>query len=287
MRLALDDEPPRETDAAELGGRVDRSDVLAAIRGDRDWLDCPPPGPLFEHIGPVVPDVAVRPRTALAVAARTRGVEAPQDDDIRRLRARLDEGGVQRVDTAPLRERVASTSDDVDRLRERVARLQGRVRALREGDGDPSDAEAELSDALSELTERETAGVAARQALQRAREERREFRNRREERRRLDDRIANLERAARRHLVERVEPEFRAAVAALAEFDGIEGGDASGTPDDASTRDTADPFDVPPVVAALAVYRVGDPTAPVVLDCERFPDARTAADWLDGSVIRL
>lgn len=268
MRVSLD--APRETDAVDLGGRVDRPDALAAVRGDRDWLACPDPGPLFERVGPVAPDVTVRVRTALAAAARTRGLVAPQDAEIRRLRARLDESNVEHVDTASLRERVAGATDDVERLRERVARLQGRVRTLREGDGDPGEAEAALSAALADLTERETAGVAARQALKRARERRREARNRREERRRLDDRAANLERAARRRLVERVEPEFRAAVAAL---DGPDVGE--------------EPFDAPPPTAALAVYRVGEPTAPVVLDCERFTDARSAADWLDASVLRL
>ncbi|MFD1513303.1 hypothetical protein [Halomarina rubra] len=268
MRVALVE--PRETDAADLGGRVGRAEALAAVRGECDWLDCPAPGALADRVGVVAPDGTVRVRTALAVAARSRGLAAPQDDEVRRLRARLDDLDAERVDTAPLRERVAETGADVDRLRERVARLQGRVRALREGDGDPSDAETELSRALADLTERETTGVAARQALDHARDRRRDHRDAREERRRLDDRLANLERAARRHLVERVAPEFRAAVTSL---DGTDAHD--------------DAFDAPPVTTALALYRVGDPDAPVVLDCERFADARAAADWLGTPVLRL
>ncbi|MWG34596.1 DUF7856 family protein [Halomarina oriensis] len=270
MRLTLDED--RETDAADLDGRVARSEVLAAVRGERAWLDCPEPGPLFERVGAVTPELAVRPRTALAVAARSRGVTAPQDEEIRRLRSRLEplDGDDDDVETATHRRRLAETSEGVDRLRERVARLQGRIAALREHEDGSSDAEADLTTALTALTEHETEQVAARQALDHARERRRDRHDRREERRRLDDRLANRERAARRHLVERVEPEFRAAVGAL------DGPDARETP-----------FEASPVTAALAVYRVGDPAAPVVLDCDRFPDARTAADWLDTAVLRV
>lgn len=267
MRVTLDGEC--ETDAVDLDGRVARTEALAAVRGEREWLDCPAPSELFERVGVVAPDSRVRTRTALAVAARTRGVGTPVDDEMERLRDRLNERAAGRVDTTALRERVAETGDDVARLRERVARLQGRVRALREGEGDPSEAEAALSTALAELTDHETDGVAAQQALAHARERRRAGRDAREERRRLEDRVANLERAARRHLVDRLAPEFGAAVTAL------DGGDAD------------DAFDAPPVTTALALYRVGDPTAPVVLDCERFADAERAADWLDAPVVRL
>lgn len=268
MRLALDGH--RETDAADLRSEVERADALAAVRGERDWLDCPAPGDLSARVGPVAPDDGVRSRTALALAARSRGETAPQDDDVRRLRVRLDAFEAERVDTASLRERLAAAGEDVERLRERAAHLQGRVGALRDAGDDASEAEATLAETMTELTERETERVAARQALTQARERRREGRDRREERRRLEDRLANRERAARRHLLDRVEPEFRAAVAAL---DGPDAGESA--------------FDASPVTAALAVYRVGDPDAPVVLDCDRFDDARSAADWLDCAVIRV
>jgi hypothetical protein len=268
MRVTLDE--PHETDAVDLRGRVEREEALAAVDGERDWLDCPNPGPLADRVGPVHPGTSVRVRTALAVAARTRGASTPEDEAVDRLRERLDEGEAERVDATALRRRVADAGADVDRLRERVARLQGRVRARREDGGDPGEAERALSEALAELTEHETDAVAAEQALETARERRRAVRDDRDERRRLADRLANLERAARRHLVDRVEPEFRAAVAAL---------DGPTAPDD--------PFEASPVTAALAVYRVGDPAAPVVLDCDRFPDARRAADWLDCPVVRL
>ncbi|WP_254536499.1 DUF7856 family protein [Halomarina litorea] len=261
----------RETDALDLReGDRGREAVCEAVAGDAGWLECPAPGPLWDHVAPVAPGEPVPTRTALAAAARSRGLTAPQDDERRAVLTRRDGIEVESVETAPLRRRLAAASADTDRLRETVARLQGRVQATREADR-ATDDEDELAGAVRRLSERETERAAARQALDRARTRRRAARDAREERRRLADRAANLARAARRHLVERVDDEFRAAV------DAVPGGEA----------DPADPFESDPVTRALAIARVGEPRAPVVLDCDRFPSARAAATWLSAPVVRL
>ena len=263
-----------ETDALDLRGTDrDRRAALDAVESGADWLDCPPPGDLWAHVGLVAPEATVRTRAALAAAARSRGLTAPQDDRRRAVLARRADIEIESVETAPLRRRLAEASGEIDRLRERVARLQGRTQAIRDGSGasggDSTDGR-ELRAAIRRLSERETERAAARQDLDRARVRVRTARDAREERRRLADRAANLARAARRRLALRLEGEFRTAVAALP---------VSPRPED--------PFDADPVVRALAVARVGDLRAPLVLDCDRFPDARTAADWLDAPVLRL
>lgn len=269
----------------------DRDAVRAAIGEGAAWLGCPAPGPLFERVG-VVDGTAVRRRGALAAAARSRGLTAPQDERRRAVRERLaDLPDPDRVDARSLRRAVAEASAETDRLRERVARLQGRVQAGRESDegGDATaDAEADLSAATRELAERETELAAAEQALARARERRREYRDARERRRRLEDRAANLDRAARDHLAAQVRGEYRVALAALPDVSGVESAPGPGTPDAGGSKREAESAAEPaPAAVALAAYRVGEPAAPVVLACDRFSDPATAADWLDAPVLRL
>ncbi|MFC7155811.1 hypothetical protein ACFQPA_10125 [Halomarina halobia] len=205
MRVHL----PSETltgDAIDLRGRgltVER--VARAVREADSFVECPRPGALHERAGVVREAAALRVRTALALAARSRGLAAPQDDERARLERRLEALGdepVERVDASDVRRRVADAASDVARLRERVAALQGRVRALR-GTGDE-------------------AGVA----------------------------------------------------------------DAPG-PTSSDPADPTDPFAADGVTATLAVLRVGEVRAPVVLACDRFDGAAAAAEWLDAPVLRL
>ncbi len=261
-----------ETDALDLRARGldhDRRAVRVAIEGEANWLDCPVPGDLWERVGCIVPGMAVGTRAALAAAARSRGLHAPQDEQRRAVLERRAGIEVDPVETAPLRRRLAEASGATDRLRERVARLQGRVRAARADGREAAGEEEELATAIRRLSERETERAAARQALDRARARSAAARDVREERRRLADRAANLGRAARRHLADGLEAEFRAAVADIP---------GTGTP--------TDPFEADAVTRALAVARVGNPRAPLILDCDRFPDARSAADWLGSAVVR-
>ncbi|QPV64970.1 hypothetical protein I7X12_10325 [Halosimplex litoreum] len=238
-------------------------------------VDCPRPRAVHGYVGFVRPSMSIRVRTALAAAARSRGGEAPQDEALADVRDQLADVTVpEPPDLAGPRERLAGTDDAVDRIRERVAALRGRVQAGREAGRDVSGLEAELAEATRELSERETERAAAREAVERAERLAREGRDARERRRRLEDRRANLQRRARAHLVDRVRGEYEDALVAV-----------PGGPAEAERLD--DPFAVEGVTAALAVGRVAEFRAPVVLACDRFASAQAAAEWLDAAVIRV
>ena len=287
MRLVVGDtvREGRAVDASDLPVSPDAA--LAAIGGDVDpdgtgdravVVESADPGPVHEYVGRVTPcmDLSVRP--ALSAAARSRGLTAPQDDRIATLRERLAALDAESVSTREQRRAVAEAGEDVRRLRERVAELRGRVRALEEAGADAEGARADLSAAAERLSEAETDRIAAEQRLDAARAAARETRDARERRLRLEDRLANREREARAHLVERVASDYAEAVAA------VPGGDPAATR--STTTDTALP-DAGPVTAALAVGSVADIAAPVVLACDRFATPARAADWLDAPVLAL
>lgn len=246
-------------------------EVAAAVRGEPVpgvTVDCPPPGPFHDRVGVVEAGMCFERRPALAAAARTRGLTAPQDEAVATTEAALADLDPPPADAAAARRRVASAGEERDRLRERVARLQGRVRARRDAGLDAGDAEAALDEAARALSEAETERAAAEQALARARERARAARDVRERRLALEDRLANQRRAARAHLAAAVADEFAAAVAAA--------------PGDATDAESASPR-----TAALAAARVADLDAPVVLVDPPFPDPATAADWLDVPVVQV
>jgi len=250
---------------------IDPSRLARAIRQGRDAggpppieVECPTAGALHERVGCIHPDRSLRPRTALAAAARSRGWTATVDDELEAVRdalADLDEPPAV-PEAADANRRLADATAEIDRLRERVAAIRGRVAA------DEAAAD-DLEAAVRGLSEVETAAAAARERRRATREAAREARDRLEERLRLEDRLGNVERRARRELVERATPDFRAALAAVP---GLE--------------DVPDPFDAPTDAVALAVARVGELEAPVVLATDRFPDAGAGADWLDAPVLR-
>ena len=233
--------------------------VVDAVRGDDAAcrVHCPPPGPLFDRVGHVHPEMGLRVRPALAVAARTRGLTPPQDDEIERLRAERDAIDVD--ERVP--QHATPPEEDPAALEERVAELRGRISALRAHDIDASDERAALREAAARLSEAQTTRLAAAQTRQATREQR----DRRQRRLRLDDRIANRERNARSWLVERVRGPYERAVFAH--------------------DPSADPFDCDPTTAALAILRVGTQRAPVVLATERFPTPAAAAAWVEGPVV--
>lgn len=201
-------------------------------------------------------------------------------------------------DVAAARRRVAGTADDVDQLRERVATLRGRVAAAREAGRDADDIETELTAAIRNLSEAETERAAAREAVDRARRRAREARDRRERRRRLEEKLANLSRDARAHLVDSLRERFAAALAAVPGWEGTRPADeskhqvgVSRPAEDGSVVSSgpvaSDPFDADPVPAALAVCRVARLYAPVVLDCDRLGGPGSAAEWLDARVVSV
>ena len=245
--------------------------VVAAVRGEQSPVDvtAPDPGAVHERVGHVRPGMGLATRTALAAAARSRGLSAPQDEQLAAVRAELSSLECPPISTRAERRSLSEQGTETDRLREQVAALRGRVQAARERGADADALEAELAAAVRELSEAETERVAARERFDAARDEAREARDDREQRLRLEDRQANLERAARSHLAEQVETEYVEAVAAV------------------PGRTPANPFEADGVTAALAVGRVAALDAPVVLECDRFESPAAAASWLDAPVIQL
>jgi len=255
---------------------VDPDRLRRAIRDpgpapeDRVAVVAPAPQPLHEHVGHVHPGMGLRTRTALARAGRTRGLTTPWDGELAAAREELAAIAVETGDTEPHRRAVAETTAETEQARERVAAARGRLEAAREHGLDVAEAASELEAAVRELSEVETEGTAARQRLDSAREAARDRRETRERQFRLEDRIANLEREARAHLVARLREPYA---------DAIEAVPGSGRVDD--------PFAADPVTAALAVARVGAPSAPVLLECDRFASAARAGEFLDAPVVEI
>lgn len=272
-------------DLRDTGADADGSAVAAAIRGEDSpfGAHCPIPSEAHERAGFVRPGMGLATRTALAAAGRSRGLSTPHDDELAAVRDDVDavREELATIDDALPRPGTGPTVPDTDRerLRERVAELRGRVQALEAADRDPSDARSTLRDAARRLSELETQRVAAVETRERARE----LRDQRERKLRLEDREANLDRAARVHLVDELRDEFAAAVGSLSPALGDHSG---GHPTRAEPTD-ADPFEADPVTAALAVLKVAQIGAPAVLAVERFENPAVAADWLDAPVVRL
>lgn len=248
------------------------AEVVRAVRSVDASLDvhveCPAPSTVHSHVGLLRPGLTLTRRTAMAAAARSRGRSAPQDEKIDRIEAELDALDPPAVDTKPARRRLANAGDKEERLRERVAQLQGKVRALREAGLDADEAETALADAARTLSEVETERVAARQALAAARTDARAARDRRQRRLHLEDRLENLRRAARAALEDDLRPAVQRAIA-----------DAPGP---TSTLEEASQY-----VAGLAIARVAELRAPVVLVNSPFAEVSTAQAWLDAPVIEV
>jgi hypothetical protein len=258
--------------AVDLSGRnVDPRAIVRAVRDpDDDRVACPDPGMAHDRVG-VVDGSSVPPLATLAAVARSLGERTPQDRRVAELRAELEGTTVPTPEVAPARERVARALERLEERRERVATLQGRLRATREVADPAAEREARdrLSDAVRELSEAETERLAAEEALERARAEAREARDARERRLSIQDRIDNLEGEARVELARRVRSRVDAAAVA--------------TPGSRATGfDDADP-----VTARLAAVRVADIRAPIVVVRGRFDTVESAAAWLDAPVVRV
>lgn len=256
------------------------SNVVAAVRSDTESsaldIDCPEPGPAHAYVGYIESEISIRFRPAMAAAARSLGMHAPQDEEITEIEASLRSLDIGGSSLRAERRRVAEVSGSETEHRERVAALRGRVQAIR-GSGENSDeAEAKLRRATRKLAEMETERIAAEQALEGAREHQRLERDTRERRLRLRDRKSNLERTAREYLARQVHEEFVSAVEA------IPGGERE------RYRTTKrGMFEGNPTTAALAIARITRIRAPVVLACERFESARAAAECLNAPVLQV
>lgn len=251
-------DPERVARAVRTGG--------ATAADPRIEVEAAAAGPLHERVGCIHPDCSLRARTALAFAGRSKGWTTAFDDELDAVRERLatlaDPPAVP--DSRSARRELAEATGEIDRLRERVAAVRGRVEAAQDTEGDPLEA------AIRSLSEVETTAAAARERRDTVREAAREVRDRREERLRLVDRRENLARRARRALVDRARDAYVDALAAVP-----------------GSHDVAAPFEAPPDAMALAVAHVGDLAAPVVLAVDRFRDADAASAWLDAPIIHL
>lgn len=263
VRLPQSVDPEAVAHAVRNGDRSDESGSLSIVART--------PHPVHERAGCLRPGMAVRVRTALAEAARARGYRTPCDGALSRARERLAGFDAGDAATAKARRDVAEAAADTDRLRERVAAIRGRLQVRTEHDLGSEPASEHLEAAARELSEVETRAAAARQTLDRKRREARKVRDTLEVRMRLEDRVANLKRRARAVLVDRVRGAYTAAVT-----------DVPGGP-----ADPADPFDVDGLTAGLAVARVADFDAPVVVACDRFESARAASRWLGAPVVQV
>ena|GEM_PF-2143879 len=237
--MSLDRCPPApdrtEPAVDSLAVAVDDERVTVSIDGDsrsgrvvdlRDHAACPSPTTLarrlpreaawrddpefdadrtFATVTPRSPP----PRRLAAIAARSRGVTTPVDDELAAVDSaggattandRVSPDGTEPPDLSTARERVAETGSEVERLREEVAMLRGRLQAARETDGEPAAVQTELDAAMRALTEAETAELAARQRLDRARRHARAHRDAHERRLRRHDARRNRAREARTHL---------------------------------------------------------------------------------------
>ncbi len=270
MRVRVADETRTGTVVDLRNHDLEITAVAEAIREENAdspvAIDCPSPGPAHAHVGAVRAGMAWSLRPALAAAARSRGHVPPQADALADVRDLLDDLDAPAIDLRDARRRVAETTDAAEQLREEVATLRGRVRALREADADPTSAEADLAETTRLLSEAETERIAAEQTLARAREQARADRERRRERLRLEDRAANLRRDAREALADEVRDAFEESRAALP--------DGEAFPE--------------PVGPALAVARVADLDAPVAVgSVGPFGGVDAVAEWLDAPVVRV
>ncbi|WP_231186132.1 hypothetical protein [Haladaptatus sp. DYF46] len=277
----------------EIGGRTVRgraidlrdesislSNAVTAVRSDTESnaliVDCPEPGPAHAYVGCIESGMSIRFRPAMAAAARSVGMNAPQDEEVAEIEATLRSLDVGGSSLRAERRRIAEVGGSKAEHRERVATLRGRVQALRDSDGNLEEAESKFRNATRKLAEIETERIAAEQALEDARERQRSVRDDRERRLRLRDRKSNLERAAREYLARHVHADFVSAMEA------IPGGKRE--PCRTTKRKS---FEGEPVTAALAIARIARIRAPVVLACERFESTRAAADCLNAPVLQV
>lgn len=253
--------------AATTGPKRPR--VRSAVR-----VDCEPGGLVHAHVCRIPPR-SFDLHDALVAAARSTGLVPPAAPLLERARQDLVSTAavLDAPDPTPAKRRVAETAQRTRRLDERVAALRGRLQARRELDADTSAVEAELADATRALTEAETEHISAEQRLSQVERTARTARDRRHRRLRLEDRVANLRRRARRELVEQVYDEFRAALETLPVD-----ADAGSRPAEYAGDSTA---------AALAVASVAHLDAPLVLSGGPFGSPAEAATRLGAPLVRL
>ncbi|WP_330631466.1 DUF7856 family protein [Halocatena halophila] len=243
----------------QVAKAVHRSEAIGEIS-----VQCTPPDAFGRELIHIHSDRSISKSRLLALAARSRGLRAPQDEQRLEIERQLREEPPRSVDTAPLRERIATLGEEITELRERVMRLQGALSAMRTGDSeDEQRVRSTLSETVRRLSELETEREAVRQQLEQARTTNRRRRDEHDERLRLEDNAANLRRAANEWLTSRMSGAYARALHTA--------------PDVASRT----------VRVALAIVRVGECASPVVIEADAFDSSMAARNWLDTPVIQL
>lgn len=237
---------PRNLAAAM--GRGSHSRESRYRTSDRIAVDSVTPGPVHDHIGCIYAGMGLRSKTALAMAARTRGMTTPHDEALARARVRLAAAWSPEGEEESDRERRKSVAagPDTHQLQESVAAARGRLLARRDAGLDTAAAAEQLAKAISALSEAETVAVANEEQLERIQATRRERRDDCERRFELEDRVANLERSARSVLVDQLRGQFANAVRATAKCEPY---DTSTDADPYQLTDAIDPATLPPTDA--------------------------------------
>ena len=256
----------RDIGVAAVATAVTTGDTAVSDR--QLTVECPDPSPVHERVGVVTPDRQYELRAALAAVGRERGYETPVDAELAAVERELDEIDQTEIELASLKRELEAIEHDEHK--ERVATLRGRVQALSERNADASEARETLQAAISELSAAGTEKIAAKQALDAARTELRAERDRRERRLRLQDRRANLRRTAREHLAAQLQPAYERARAAVSTEPSENASQASRSTD---------------ATTALAVCRLANISAPIVLGTDHFPTPTAAAEALGGPVV--
>lgn len=272
MRISIGDVSDRGPGVDLRATDVDAEALCRAIRDPTDdRIQCPTPGALHTRIGHVSPRVDPAIRPSLALAMRSRRSSTPVDRALATAESERANLAVPEVNLEAERRAVAETRQDKRALRERVARLGGRVTALREtAGGDPSEAAEALQSAAKALSEVETEHLAAVQRLEGKRVAARDARDVENRRLQLTDRIANLEQDARDALVDAGWDKFSDALSALPRATTVAAGPAA--------------WDGPGWVAAIALLQIADIEAPVVVEGAE-PQALGTPDRLGTTVI--
>lgn len=263
--------------AIDLEGDVDPEAMGDSIAGEGPFdVRCPSPDPVHDYVGVVTDSCSISVRSALAVAARSLGIQAPMHDEIETVEkdlAQMGQAGDPRRAIWEAQRRIAEAKEREQKLSERVQTLHGRLRALRERDEPLEKTEAAIEAATRALSEAETERIASEERFRQRRRSARERRNRQERRLRLQDKRDNLKRDAKDHLAGAVYDDFADAIQVVP-GDGRPTGGPGHYAGDSTT-------------AALAVARIADLRAPIVVACERFTDAGTASDCLEAPVIKI
>lgn len=271
MRIQVE-ETNRVGQAIDLRGTSIRAThLVAAIRDPADGLViAPQPTPVSDHLEPIRPGMEFDCRVALAAAGRSNGLESPHSTAIARLERRIESIDPETPDLRAARRRAAEAGEDVAALEEQVARTSGRVNARQEAELPVEELEEQLAALTRELTEAETEAIAAREALSRAEAEATSARDDRADRLSLVDRRENRRRAAREWFLDVLADPFERAL--------------RGLPVGAEPAPPSD-YTGPSHEAALAIARIADLMAPVVLVDGPFETPVTARAGLDAPVI--